>query len=136
MKITLVQKLIQTSTEVEVRNTYLNNPVVGTEPWFTDHEGSGPLVTQYLTGAGDPTSATGWFGAIASQAYTGLYAREAIMAQAGLTKDQFNAAYDAGNELVLGGCAQARDNIQGSTARTISYKSGDKKLCNFIAIDI
>ena len=52
-------------------NTYMHNPVSGTEPWFSNHPGSYSMVKNYIIDAGDPTNGAGWVGqtayALASQ---------------------------------------------------------------------
>lgn len=121
--------------ELVINNTYLNNPVAGTEPWF-EQNNAATLVQAYLTGAGDPTNDQGWVGKIAEQAYTGLYAKAYICGVMGIDSATFDALYTAKNPDLLA----ALDQAAMKNARTITMKegSGDNivKKSNFIAIDI
>lgn len=57
--------------ELTATNTYMYNPVAGTEPWFVDHEGSATLMQEYIMALGNPLSETGWVGKLALGAVQG-----------------------------------------------------------------
>ena len=65
--------------EAEATDVYFNNPLSGTEPWFTSHDGSQSLVQNYLVDGGDPTVEAvpaqglpgGWIGKIGYGMYGG-----------------------------------------------------------------
>ena len=48
--------------QILASNVYMNNPVSGTEPWFSSHPGSTPMIKNYMVDAGNPTLDSGWVG--------------------------------------------------------------------------
>ena len=54
---------------VTCENSYLYNPVTGTEPWFAGHAGASGMVQDYLINGGDPTNAGGWIGQVGYGGY-------------------------------------------------------------------
>ena len=56
--------------EGNATNTYMYNPVAGTEPWFVDHPGSATLVQNYITALGNPVDEHGWIGKLGLGATT------------------------------------------------------------------
>ena len=114
-----IGKAHPTQAMVDIDNTYLYNPVSGTEPWFEGHNAAS-LMQSYIVNAGNPTiTGEGWNGGYAKYAYD--------TASNGMTKAEIADAIENGlmTEEQL---EQLRSNV-----RTMSNK--DKKV-NLIAIDM
>ena len=72
---------------VECENSYLYNPVTGTEPWFAGHAGASGMVQDYLINGGDPTNDGGWIGKFGYGAYgAGITTARTITGFSGETK--------------------------------------------------
>ena len=108
--------------EALAENSYLYNPVTGTEPWFEQNHAAS-MVQSYLVNPGDPNNDLGWIGKIAQGTFAAATTGTALE---GLSKAQIDAAHEAGMV----------DDTTYAQLRGINTITNNSKKINFIAIDV